>query len=72
MNTFLAAPQRKLSNLETEISRLQERLRALSSECERAKAYLDAHHALMSAILQRFSPKSSLTAYLGTDIPSEA
>ncbi|KIK66631.1 hypothetical protein GYMLUDRAFT_111336, partial [Collybiopsis luxurians FD-317 M1] len=50
MGSFLAVPQRELSNLESEISQLQERLKVLSFKRDRAKAYINAHRALMSAI----------------------
>ncbi|KIK52645.1 hypothetical protein GYMLUDRAFT_179884, partial [Collybiopsis luxurians FD-317 M1] len=50
MDTFLAEPQQKLSKLESEILQLQKCLAKLSSERDRARTYITAHRALMSAI----------------------
>ncbi|KIK62613.1 hypothetical protein GYMLUDRAFT_132881, partial [Collybiopsis luxurians FD-317 M1] len=69
LNTFLAGPLQKLSGLKLEISQLQERIRALSAERDRAMSYINAHRAVTSAI-RRF-PAEILTEIFVHCIPAD-
>lgn len=57
LRTFLVEPQIRLSQLESEIARLQDLLESVFLERDSVKEYVDAHRALMSPI-RRLPPET--------------